>query len=44
MISAKESKASWEVLEKDNIPIYDKEFILNGILRQELDWTADRVH
>lgn len=44
VISAKESKASWEVLEKDNIPIYDKEFILNGILRQELDWTADRVH
>ncbi|CAE6369218.1 unnamed protein product [Rhizoctonia solani] len=44
IISSPEAEASWQALIKEQIPIYNKEFILNGILRQELDWTIDRLH
>jgi hypothetical protein len=44
VISSEEDKASWQALIKEDVPIYSKEFILNGILRQKLDWSADRIH
>ncbi|KAH7344950.1 BRCT domain-containing protein [Rhizoctonia solani] len=44
VISSQEAKPSWQALIKENVPIYSKEFILNGILRQELNWSADRIH
>ena len=44
VISSQEAKSSWQGLIKEDIPIYSKEFILNGILRQTLNWSADRIH
>ncbi|CAE6425388.1 unnamed protein product [Rhizoctonia solani] len=44
VISSQEAKASWQTLIKEDVPIYSKEFVLNGILRQKLDWSADRIH
>ncbi|CAE6451118.1 unnamed protein product [Rhizoctonia solani] len=44
IISSPEAEPSWRALIKEDIPIYNKEFVLNGILRQELDWTIDRVY
>ncbi|KAG8688659.1 hypothetical protein FRC11_005011, partial [Ceratobasidium sp. 423] len=44
VISSQEAKPSWQALIKEDIPIYSKEFILNGILRQDLNWAADRIH
>lgn len=31
----KDARASWEALEKENVPVHDKEFITNRILRQD---------
>ncbi|ELU41737.1 PTCB-BRCT domain-containing protein [Rhizoctonia solani AG-1 IA] len=44
VISSQDAKASWQTLIKEDVPIYSKEFVLNGILRQRLDWSADRIH
>ncbi|KAG8737127.1 hypothetical protein FRC10_008549 [Ceratobasidium sp. 414] len=43
VISSRENYSSWEKLTKKDIPVYSKEFILNGVLRQELDRTKDRL-
>ncbi|KAG9090769.1 hypothetical protein FRC06_000887 [Ceratobasidium sp. 370] len=44
VISSRENYPSWEKLTKKDIPVYSKEFILNGVLRQELDRTKDRLY
>ncbi|KAG8714575.1 hypothetical protein FRC08_011723 [Ceratobasidium sp. 394] len=44
VISSRENHSSWEKLAKKDIPVYSKEFILNGVLRQELDRTKDRLY
>ncbi|KAG8695864.1 hypothetical protein FRC09_008881 [Ceratobasidium sp. 395] len=44
VISSKESLSSWEKLKEKDIPVFNKEFILNGVLRQEVDLTKDRLN
>ncbi|KAG9122115.1 hypothetical protein FRC07_001643 [Ceratobasidium sp. 392] len=44
VISSRENSSAWEKLKEKDIPVYSKEFILNGVLRQELDRTRDRLY